>query len=120
MIEEGRVHRLAHHVVAAEREGDVGNPAGDLGAGQVLLDPAGGIDEIQRVVVMLLDAGGDGQDVGIEDDVVRIETHLIDENPIGALADADLLLIAGGLAVFIEGHHHHRRAVAHDVAGAAP
>jgi hypothetical protein len=84
--------------------------------GQVLLDPAGGVDEIERVVVVLLDAGGDGEDVRIEDDVLGIEADLIDEDAVGALADADFLLVGRGLAVFVEGHDHHRGAVAHDVA----
>ena len=92
-------------------------PPETLAPGRFCLDPAGGVDEIERVVVVLLDAGGDGQDVGIEDDVVRVEADFIDEDAVGALADADFLLITRGLAVFIEGHHHHRRAVAHDVAG---
>jgi hypothetical protein len=41
-----------------------------LAPGQVLLDPARGLDEVDRVVVVLLDAGGDGEDVGVEDDVL--------------------------------------------------
>jgi hypothetical protein len=30
----------------------------------------GRLDEVDRVVVVLLDAGGDGEDVGVEDDVL--------------------------------------------------
>ena len=60
MIEKRRVHRLAHRVVAPEREGNVRNTAGHLGPRQIVFDPARGVDEIQRVVVVLLDAGGDG------------------------------------------------------------
>ena len=40
VVEEGRVHRLAHDVVAAEGKGNVADAAADPGAGQVLLDPA--------------------------------------------------------------------------------
>jgi hypothetical protein len=36
---------------------------------QGLLDLARGLDEVDRVVVVLLDAGGDGEDVRVEDDV---------------------------------------------------
>ena len=43
VVEEGGVHGLADLVVAAEAEGDVGDAAGDLGVGEVVLDPAGGI-----------------------------------------------------------------------------
>ena len=64
---------------------------------------------------MLFDAGGNGEDVWIENDVVGIESDLVDKDAIRAFTDADFFLIGCGLAVFIEGHHHHRRAVTHDV-----
>ena len=106
VVEEGAVHRFAHLVVAAEAETDVAHPAADLGTRQVLLDPARGVDEIQRVVVMLIHPGRDREDVRIKDDVLRREADLIHEDAVGALANADLLLIAGGLAVLIERHDH--------------
>ena len=64
-----------------------------------------------RVVVVLLHAGGDGEDVGIEDDVFGREADLVDEDAVGALADADLLFVGCGLALLVEGHDDHRRAV---------
>ena len=64
---------------------------------------------------MLFDASGNGEDVWIEDDVVGIEADLVDEDAIRAFANADLFLIGRGLTVFIEGHHHHRCAVTHDM-----
>ena len=56
MKEERGVHRLAHAVVAAKAERDVGHAAAHLGVGQVLLDPARRFDEVDGVVVVLLDA----------------------------------------------------------------
>ena len=40
VIEEHRMHRLAHGFVAAERERKIGHAAGDMGVRQVLADPA--------------------------------------------------------------------------------
>ena len=117
VVEERRVHRLAHLVVAAEAERDVRDAAADLRVRQVGLDPARGVDEVDRVVVVLLHAGGDGEDVRIEDDVLGREADLVDEDAVGALADADLVLVGRGLALLVEGHHHHRRAVLEDGAG---
>ena len=71
VIEERRVHRLADGVVPAERERDVRNPARDMDVRPSRLDPARGLDEGAGVVVVLGDAGGDGEDVGVEDDVGR-------------------------------------------------
>ena len=44
-----------------------------LTPGQRRLDDADRLDEVDRVVVVLLEAGGDGEDVRVEDDVARVE-----------------------------------------------
>ena len=77
----------------------------------------GGVDEVESVIVVLFDAGGDGENVGVEDDVLGIEADFVDEDVVGAFADADLFFVGGGLAVFVEGHDHGSSSVAHDVAG---
>ena len=112
VVQEHGVDGLAHRLVAAEGEAHVGDATAHLGARQVLLDPARGVDEVHRVVVVLLDAGGNGEDVGVEDDVFRREAHLIHQHAVGALADLGLALEGVGLAHFVEGHHHHGRAIA--------
>ena len=114
VVEERGVHRLADGGVAAEGKRDVRHPAADVGPGQVGANPARGLDEIDRVVVVLLDAGGDREDVGIEDDVLGGEADLFGQDAIGAGADFDPALVAGGLAFLVEGHHHGRRAVPAD------
>ena len=76
-------------------------------------DPLGGLDEVHAVVVVLFDAGGDGEDVGVEDDVFRREADLVDQQAIGALADLGLASESIRLALLVEGHHHHRGAVTH-------
>ena len=70
VVEEDGVDRLAHGIVAAEAERDVGNAAGNVRVRQVLLDPAHRLDEIDGVVVVLGNAGGDGENVRVEDDVL--------------------------------------------------
>ena len=70
------------------------------------------LDEIDAVVVVLLDAGGDRENIRIEDDVFRREADLVHQNVVGALADLDLALEGVGLALLVEGHHHDRGAVA--------
>jgi hypothetical protein len=119
VVQEHGVDGLAHRVVAAEGEAHVAHAARDLGARQVALDPARGLDEIDRVVVVFLDAGGDGEDVRVEDDVLGWEAHLVHQDAVGALADLDLALVGVGLAFFVEGHHHGGRAVALDEPGLA-
>jgi hypothetical protein len=63
------VHRPAHRLVAAEAERQVRQAAADMHMRAAGLDLTRGLDEVDAVIVVLLDAGGDGEDVGIEDDV---------------------------------------------------
>ncbi len=76
VIEKRGVHRLADDVVAAEREREVADAAADLHAGTRRLDERRRLDEVDRVLVVLLEAGRDGEHVRIEDDVGRIEAGL--------------------------------------------
>mmetsp|Transcript_4876 Transcript_4876/g.16886 ORF Transcript_4876/g.16886 Transcript_4876/m.16886 type:complete len:474 (+) Transcript_4876:1973-3394(+) len=114
VVEERAVERAAHRLVAAEREGEVGHAARNLGARAHTLDLAGGVDEVDAVVVVLLHTGADGEDVRVEDDVLRVEAHLLHEDAVGARADANLLRLRGRLALLIERHHHNGGAVALD------
>ena len=88
-----------------------------MDVGQGFLDLGGGLDEIDGVVVMFLDAGGDGEDIGIEDDVFGRESHLLGQEFVGAGADIHLALIGIGLTGFIKGHDHHGGAKAQYFAG---
>ena len=103
---------LAHRVIAAEAKAHVGHPAAHLGSRQVLLDPACGVDEVHRVVVVLFNAGGNGEDVGVEDDVFGREAYFIDQDSVGAFANFDFALVGVGLAFFVKRHHHSGSAVA--------
>jgi hypothetical protein len=60
---------------------------------------------------VLLDAGADGEDVGIEDDVLGRNADLLHENAISAFADASLVGKRRSLALFVECHDYDRRAV---------
>ncbi len=79
------MHRLAHRLVAAERERQVRDATGHMRVRQLLADEARRFDEGDAVIVVLLDAGRDGEDVRIEDDVFRREADLVDEDIVGAL-----------------------------------
>ena len=80
-----------------------------------LADLARGFDEVDAVVVVLFDAGGDREDVRIEDDVFRREADA-HQQLVAALADFDLAGERVGLALFVERHDDHGRAVGHDLA----
>ena len=112
VVQEHGVDGLAYRVVAAETERHVRDSARDLGARQVLLDPASCLDEVDRVVVVFFDAGGDGENVRVEDDVFGRKADLVDQDAVGARADFNLALIGVSLAFFVESHHHRGGAIA--------
>ena len=97
---------LAHGLVAAETEAHIAHTAAGERTGQVLLDPAHGLDEVDGVAVVLGHAGGHGEDVRVDDDVVRREAGLLREQVVAALGDGDAALEGVGLALLVEAHHH--------------
>ena len=115
--EEGTVHRLPNMVVAPETKADVGDAAADLGEGQVGLNPSSRLDEVDGVVVVDLDPGGDGEDVRIENNVLRRELCALGEQVITPLANLDAARKGIGLSLLIKGHHHDRRAIATNESG---
>jgi hypothetical protein len=59
---------------------------------------ARGFDEGDRVAVVFLDAGGDGEAVGVEDDVFRRESDLFGQQLVRARGDLDLAFDGVGLS----------------------
>src|SRR3546814_11852786 len=86
------MHRLPHRLIAAEGEGHVADTAADHRIRKLLLDVANRGDVVDRVVVVLLDPGGDGEDIRIEDNVLGRESDLLGQDLVGASADSDLAL----------------------------
>ncbi len=99
MVQEGAVEAAPHRLVAPEGEGNVGDAPTDLAARALPLDLPGGTDEVHSIVVVLRHAGTDSEDVGVEDDVFRVEAHLLHQNPEGSGADAHLVLSCGRLRI---------------------
>ena len=63
-------------------------------------------------MIVLIDPGRDGKDVGIENDVFRRKPNHIDQQPVGTLANQLAPLKAVGLTLFVERHHHSRGTIA--------
>src|SRR3546814_19774159 len=78
------VDRLAHDLVAEERERDVGDAAGDVAVGQGPADDLPRLDEVDRVDVVLLHAGRDGEDVGVDAAVLGREADLLGADLVAA------------------------------------
>ena len=109
--QEHRVHGLTNRLVASERERQIGDATGDVDVGQLVGDQLDGFEEVEAVAVVLVDASGDGKDVGVDDDVVGREADLVDQQVVCPPGDRHLALDRVGLADFVEGHHDHRCAI---------
>ena len=116
VVEKDRVHGAAHRLVAAEREAQVRQAARDVRVRAAAADLPARLDKVDAVVVVLLDPGRDGEDVGVEDDVLGREA-VAGQQLVGALADLDLALAGVGLADLVEGHDDDGGAVAADLGG---
>ena len=72
--------------------------------GALLLDLLGSDDEVLGVLIVLIHASGDRQNVQVEDDVFGGKVNSL-EQVVCALADRNLVLDADGLTCLIESHH---------------
>ena len=75
-------------------------------AGQMSAYPTNRADEFSSIVVMFFDAGGNGQNIGVKNDVEWIEVHLLGKDAVGTLGDFDATFKRGGLSGFVETHYH--------------
>ena len=112
VVEEYRVNRLAHRVVAAEGERHVRDAAGDQRVRQFAFDIFAGADKVLGIVVVLFNPGRHGENIRVKDDVFRREAHLFGENFVRPAANFNFPLAGIGLAHFIKGHNHDGGAVA--------
>ncbi len=103
---------FAHRIVTTERERDVGDAAGDQRVRQFAFDVFTRADKVLRVVVVLVNAGGDREDVWVEDDIFWREANLFGEDFVRPTANLDFPRAGIGLALFVEGHHHYCRTIA--------
>mmetsp|Transcript_911 Transcript_911/g.1852 ORF Transcript_911/g.1852 Transcript_911/m.1852 type:complete len:226 (+) Transcript_911:158-835(+) len=94
-----------HDTTEAKRE--VGDSSTNFHIRALLLDLLGGIDEVNTIVVVLFEPCPNSQDIGIKDDILRWEMYLLHQNVIGALANADLVLLCCCLTFFVKSHHHN-------------
>ena len=111
VIEKYAVDRLTHRLVAAEGKRHIRNAARHMAVRQGAFDLTRRFDEIDRVVVVFLDAGRDGEDVRIEDDVFRRKSDFFRQQFVCARTDFHFARFGIGLALLVEGHDDDSRTV---------
>src|SRR5690606_14997395 len=111
IVQEHGVDGLAHGLVATEREADVGDPARYARVRQALGNPARGFDEIHGVVIVFVNAGGDGKHVVVTNNIFRREADFVDQQVVRASANNLALFQIVGLPLFVKRHHYDGGAV---------
>ena len=111
VVQEDGMDSLSDRVVAPERERDVADAAANVRAWEAPLQLPRRLDERHGVAVVLLDAGADREDVGVEYDVLRREPDPFGEDSVRPLAYLHLALERVRLSRLVERHDDDRRAV---------
>jgi hypothetical protein len=101
-------------IIAAEAERHIGHTTRHFGAWQILFDPTRGFNEVDGVVVVLFNAGGNGKNIRIKNNVFGREVHLVHQHAIGAFANFNFALVGVSLAFFVKRHHHRCSTIALD------
>ena len=78
---------------------------------QALLDIAGCLDKVHRIVVMLFDTGRDCENIGVENNIFRWEVDFLRQHFIAASTDLAFALTGVSLAVLIKRHHDNGGAI---------
>ena len=86
-----------------------------MGTGQILVYPTSCANEVGSIAIMLLHTCGNSQHIRVKDNVERIHTNALYQNTICTFGYLYSTLIARGLSLFVEAHHHDSGAVAHAV-----
>ena len=116
MIEKYRVNRLAHRVVAAKAETDVRDAARGVRVRQIFPDPAHRLEKIHRVMVVRVNAGADGENIRVKNNVFGRKAcaafgFRFKQQIVGARADGFFARERVGLPGFIKRHDDDCRAV---------
>ena len=117
MVQESRMHGLAHSIVASERKRKVGHSSGSQSSRQVRLDPSHRLDEIHCISRVFLNPGSDGKYVHVEYYIFRRHSSFLSQKPVCPFAYFDLSIICGCLTLLVEGHDHHSRSQLSDLPG---
>ena len=111
------MHRFAHDIITPKGKRYVAHATTRARARTALFHLPHSLDEVHRILIMLLHAGGNGEDVKIKNDVFRWEIQLLGEQPIRTLGNCHLVINSCRLALFIKSHHNRCRTVTATQAG---
>ena len=117
MVQESRMHGLAHSIVASERKRKVGHSAGSQSSRQVRLDPSHRLDKVHCISCVFPNPGTDGKYVHVEYYIFRRHSSFLSQKPVCPFAYFDLSIICGCLTLLVEGHDHHSRSQLSDLPG---
>ena len=79
MMQESRMETTPNRFVPTETECKVADTTTDLAARACTLDLTSCIDEVKCIVVVLSEAGANGENIGVKDDVLWVHPNLLHE-----------------------------------------
>jgi len=116
VIQKHRMHGLADAIVAAKRKRHIAHPAAHQSVRKFFLQYPGRLNKIPGVIIVLLDPGGHGKNVGIKNNVA-LRKSFRGQNFVRPAQYFDFAVQRICLALFVKSHHHDSRTVSPDQPG---
>src|SRR6218665_2965219 len=107
VVQKSCMHGFTHTIVPAERKRNIAYTTRNICIRQVFTNPFCCQKKIERIVIVLFHSSSDGKYVRIENNVLRWETHLINQNVIRSFTDINSSLKSISLTSFIKSHYHN-------------
>ena len=96
---------FAHVVIAPEGERDIADPTAYERSGTGFFYVRNGFDKVEGIGVVLFHASGDGENVGVEDNIAGLKADSLGEDGVCTLTDTHLVLDVCRLSRLIKGHY---------------
>ena len=107
IVKENAVHSFAHMIVSSKAERNIGNTATYFGKRHPFFNLTGSFNKINRVVVVFLNSGGYGKNIGVENNILRGKTNLFSQYFVCPVANFYFSFLGIGLSFFIKSHYNY-------------
>src|SRR6218665_130465 len=99
-------------IIATEREGHIAYTTAYTGEWHKLLYFTGSFNKINCIIIVLFNAGGNGKNIGVENNILREVAYFVYQYVISPFANFHFAFFGIGLANFVESHYNYRSAIA--------
>ena len=100
---------FTHGIVASKRKRNIGHTTTYFSKWHLLFNNAGSFNKIDGVIIMLFNTCGYCKNIGIENNILRVESYLFYQYFIRACTNFYFTVLGIGLSYFIKSHYNDSR-----------